>query len=323
MSDNNRTELKPTIPVSRNNETARLMEEQHDETETSTSGFLVVVSYPFVILLGYLFYITLTASGLHLMLATYTAVISGALLITFHEMYFPYRNEWRPPFGEVRADAMFLVTVQVALPYLLSFALVLTIARAFENGGLTISNLWPHELPIIMQTILMLVLADFLRYWLHRAFHRFVFMWRLHAVHHSPHRLYWLNVGRFHPLEKAVQYALDTLPFAVLAVSQEVLATYFIFYALNGFFQHSNCRVRLGLLNYIIAGPELHRWHHSAAAEESNHNFGNNLIIWDLLFGTRFLPEDREVGHLGLLNRDFPMGFLEQMGAPFTRDPNA
>ena len=94
------------------------------------------------------------------------------------------------------------------------------------------------------------------------------------------HRLYWLNVGRFHPLEKAVQYALDTLPFAVLAVSQEVLATYFIFYALNGFFQHSNCRVRLGLLNYIIAGPELHRWHHSATAEESNHNFGNNLIIW-------------------------------------------
>ena len=299
------------------------MEAKHDETETPISGFLVVVSYPGVILLGYLLYMTLTASGLHLMLATYTAVISGALFITLHEMYLPFRNEWRPQFGEVRADALFLVTVQVVLPYLLSFALVLTIARAFEKGGLTISNLWPHGLPIIIQTILMLVLADFLRYWLHRAFHRFVFMWRLHAVHHSPHRLYWLNVGRFHPLEKAVQYALDTLPFAVLAVSQEVLATYFIFYALNGFFQHSNCRVRLGLLNYIIAGPELHRWHHSAKAEESNHNFGNNLIIWDLLFGTRFLPKDREVGHLGLLNRDFPMGFLEQMGAPFTSDPNA
>ena len=108
---------------------------------------------PPLILLGYLLYMTLTASGLHLMLATYTAVISGALFITLHEMYLPFRNEWRPQFGEVRADALFLVTVQVALPYLLSFALVLTIASAFEKGGLTISNLWPHGLPIIMQTI--------------------------------------------------------------------------------------------------------------------------------------------------------------------------
>jgi len=31
-------------------------------------------------------------------------------------------------------------------------------------------------------------------------------------VHHYPHKLYWLNVGRFHPIEKALQYMLDMLP---------------------------------------------------------------------------------------------------------------
>ena len=132
----------------------------------------------------------------------------------------------------------------------------------------------------------MLAMADFLRYWLHRAFHRFPFMWAFHAVHHSPHRLYWLNVGRFHPLEKAVQYLADALPFALLGVSPEVLSAYLVFYAINGFFQHSNCRVRLGPLNYIVAGPELHRWHHSDGMAMSgntcclgNRTLGNGTLI--------------------------------------------
>ena len=142
-------------------------------------------------------------------------------------------------------------------------------------------------------------------------------LWRFHVVHHSPHRLYWLNVGRFHPLDKAGQYVFDALPFVLLGVSSEVLAAYFVFYAINGFFQHSNCWVALGPLNFIVSGPELHRWHHSVLPAESDRNFGNNLILWDILFGTRFLPKDRAVETLGLRNRAYPMGFLAQMKAPF------
>jgi sterol desaturase/sphingolipid hydroxylase (fatty acid hydroxylase superfamily) len=48
--------------------------------------------------------------------------------------------------------------------------------------------------------------------------------------------------------------------------------------------------MRLGPLNWVIAGPELHRSHHSADVAESNHNYGNNLIIIDVLLGTRHLP---------------------------------
>ncbi len=128
-----------------------------------------------------------------------------------------------------------------------------------------------------------------------------------------------MNVGRFHPLEKSVQYVFDTLPFVFLGVSADVLSVYFVFYAVNGFFQHSNCEVRLGLLNFIVSGPELHRWHHSRLLQESNNNYGNNLIVWDLLFGTRFLPKGRLVGDLGLLNRDYPLNFVSQLAAPFVK----
>ena len=280
---------------------------------------VVFGSYPIVMLACIGIFEVLVLSGLSLTLASYLAVVTGALLITCHEIFLPYRNEWKPRFADIGNDALFMAVVQIAVPLLLSISLVLWIAGLLRSSGTTIELVWPHELPVAAQAALMLLIADFFRYWMHRAFHKFTFMWRFHAVHHSPHILYWLNVGRFHPIEKAVQYSVDALPFALLGVSNDVLSAYFVVFAINGFFQHSNCLVRLGPLNYVVSGPELHRWHHSEFVEESDRNFGNNLIVWDLLFGTRFLPEDREVGALGLPNRRYPTGFLVQMKTPFVR----
>lgn len=286
-------------------------------TDTTLSKMVAAGSYPVVMAGGLALYAGFTRAGLSVTWASFAAVLIGAALITLHEIKLPNCEAWKPGAGEIGVDAAFMVTVQVALPYLLSVTLVIAISDFLSARGIGIGGFWPHDLPVAVQAGLMLLAADFPRYWMHRAFHRFTPLWRLHAVHHSPHRLYWLNVGRFHPIEKAIQYAVDALPFALLAVSNEVLAAYFVFYALNGFFQHSNCKLRLGPLNYIVSGPELHRWHHSEAAGESDNNFGNNLIVWDLLFGTRFLPEDRDVGPLGLANRHYPMGFLAQMKTPF------
>lgn len=283
--------------------------------ESMAARAVEVASYPFCMVLGYGLYFSLASSGLHIAFSAYISVTIIAGLITLHEMKLPCRPEWKPASADIRADLAFMSTVQILLPLLLS----LTIAAVIAGSGLAPAALWPHNLPVAVQVAVMLLASDFLRYWLHRAFHKSVFMWRFHAVHHSPHRLYWLNVGRFHPLEKTVQYAVDTLPFAAMTVAPEVLSAYFVFYAVNGFFQHSNCRVRLGLLNYVVSGPELHRWHHSEFVEESDRNYGNNLIIWDVMFKTRFLPRGSGVGQLGLINRSYPMGYLRQMSTPFVR----
>ena len=280
-------------------------------------GLIAAGAWPLVMALGCCAFAGLRQLGLSASFSAYSAVLIGASLIAWHELALPYRREWKPAAAEVRTDALFLGAVQIALPLLLSVSVVVALAGVLRTSGVAAEALWPHQLPVWAQVAMMLLIADFGRYWLHRAFHRFAPMWRLHAVHHSPSRLYWVNVGRFHPLEKAVQYAFDALPFALAGVSGDVLAAYFVFYAINGFYQHSNCLVRLGPLNYLIAGPELHRWHHSELPEESNSNFGNNLIVWDLLFGTRFMPANREVGPLGLVNRNYPMSFRAQMTTPF------
>lgn len=255
-------------------------------------------------------------------IAAYAAALGAAGMVLLHEAAHPYRRQWRPNASTVRADIAFMLTVQVALPYLLSITIVLGAAGWLAGRGLAAERIWPQHWPLAAQAALLLLAADLPRYWLHRACHRFRPLWRLHAVHHSVAGLYWLNVGRFHPLEKAAQFAVDTLPFALLGVGPDALALYFVFYAANGFYQHSNCAVRLGPLNYLVSGPELHRWHHAANPRQANANYGNNLIVWDILFGTRFLPEGREVGRLGLANRRYPGGFLAQLATPFAVDPD-
>src|SRR4029079_87228 len=93
--------------------------------------------------------------------------------------------------------------------------------------GLPTAVIWPHAWPIWAQVALMVLTVDLMRYWLHRALHQYDLLWRLHAVHHSVGRLYWLNTSRFHPIEKALQMMLDSLPFLLMGVRAEVRALYY------------------------------------------------------------------------------------------------
>jgi len=267
-----------------------------------------------------LYFILLDSTG-SIQWSVYLSVILSAIAITFFEWWYPYRRNWHPGPNDIGHDVTFMLLVQVLLPQLLSFLAALAILTTFHQHDLQFNHWWPRHWAPAAQVVLMLLVADFFRYWLHRAAHEWIIpLWRLHAVHHSPQKLYWLNVGRFHPLEKSIQFLFDALPFILLGVSETVLSLYFVLYSVNGFFQHCNIDLRLGFMNYLISGPELHRWHHSRIITESNANYGNNLIIWDVVFGTRYLPDDKEVGELGLLNRNYPDGFLAQMKTPFIKN---
>jgi sterol desaturase/sphingolipid hydroxylase (fatty acid hydroxylase superfamily) len=288
--------------------------------EDRLTWYVSWLAYPLVMLAALALHTVIGASLDSPALSANLPVVLGALLVTLLEIRFPKHRRWRPGMSEVRNDIAYMVIVQMILPRIVVFLLILALVQPIQSVWTVLPGLWPHEAPLWLQAVLMILAADFLRYWLHVAAHRNRYLWRLHAVHHSPHRLYWLNVGRFHPLEKILQMFLDTLPFILLGVGEPVIAMYFVFYAVNGFFQHSNIELRYGLLNYVISGAELHRWHHSRLPEESNRNYGNNLIVWDLLFGTWFLPRDREVDALGLKNRGYPLQISDQLKTPFTPD---
>ncbi len=276
-------------------------------------------AYPIVVVFGVSAHLALTQLDINLLWATYVPILAGAAVITWLEREFYYREEWAGEKGDVVEDGLYMVLVQVVLPRLVTTGFIFYWSDIFNDSLLPLNHLWPHGWHPGFQVILMLLSADFLRYWLHRLSHEWPPLWRLHAVHHSPHKLYWFNVGRFHPLEKCLQMVFDTLPFLILGVGKEVIALYLVFYSINGFIQHCNIQLKLGPLNYLISGPELHRWHHSRLVKESNQNYGNNLIVWDLVFGTWFLPLSREVGDLGLINRNYPLTFWQQLVTPFKK----
>lgn len=277
-------------------------------------------AYPIVLLACMIGNVLLFREGAGFLVSTYVPVTMGTLLVIALEARLPYRTAWRPSREEVVQDSTFLALVHVVLPKMLSIAAAFMIFEVFDGQGWSTYSWWPKDWSVLSQTLLMVFVVDGMRYWLHRVSHEWEPLWRFHAVHHSPHRLYTLNVGRFHPIDKTLQFIFDALPFICLGVKEDVLSLYFVWYAVNGFFQHSNVDVRLGVLNYFVSGPELHRWHHSMWKEESNHNYGNHLIVWDIVFRSRYLPPDRKVEALGLVNRRYPSGFMDQMTAPFIPD---
>ena len=275
--------------------------------------------YPLVMSSVFFMFTFLRLMGNSLTLSTYLTILTAASSITFLEYKFPHSLQWRPSSRELKIDLTFMALVQLVLPPMVGFAFSYALLEPARTLNLPIAQIWPHSWPLWEQVLLMILLADFLRYWLHRAAHNNQYLWRLHSVHHSVEQLYWLNTARFHPLEKALQMMLDSLPFLLMAVDKQVLSLYYLAYATNGFLQHSNISFRFGFLNYLLGTAELHRWHHSQKPEESNANYGNNVIIWDLLFGTWKLPKDRKVERLGLLEAEYPKSFVGQLLAPFRR----
>jgi ornithine lipid hydroxylase len=275
--------------------------------------------YPVVVTTTFGLFAWLQARGATLVVSTYVPVLLAAALVTLLELCFPHRAAWRPPASEVRTDLTFMTVVQLAFPPLIGFLFTYALVEPARRLDLPVAALWPHAWPIWLQAALTIVVVDFLRYWLHRAAHENDTLWRLHSVHHSVEQMYWLNTARFHLIEKALQMSLDSLPFLLMAVDARVLALYYIAYATNGFFQHCNIELRYGVLNYIVGSAETHRWHHSRIPREANANYGNTVIVWDLVFGTWFLPRDRQVGELGLHERDYPKSFGALMRAPFRR----
>jgi len=287
------------------------------DRETGARLLLSRTAFPGTIAAAYGAHFLLQTWSVPLSVTPYIAALLAAAVVTAMEFVIPYDRSWHPQWIDVKNDLLFMVTVQVLVPVGLSWFFSVTLIQYVPTLGLSVTRLWPRNLPLLVQFILMLVTIAFFRYWLHVAAHNTKTLWSLHAVHHSPKKLYWLNVGRFHPVEKSLQYLLDAFPFIVLGVSLDVIALYFIFFAVVGFYEHSNTNTRYGIFNYIVSSPELHRWHHSRLIKESNHNYGNTLIVWDLVFGSWRLPRDRRVGELGLINRNYPLGFFKQMTTPF------
>lgn len=247
-------------------------------------------------------------------------LLGTVVLVALGERINPFYDDWNQSQNDVSTDFTHAVISMGILPKVLEAGLGLgLVAAALRLSEYVGRDLWPSDWPLVLQLVLALVVSQFAEYWVHRGMHEVPWLWRLHATHHSPKRLYWLNAARFHPLDTAMGYIAATAPLLVLGAGPQILFLYSLWVFVHGMFQHCNIDLKLGPLNYVFSMAELHRWHHSLKLEEANSNYGNNIILWDLVFKTFYWPRQRVPSRfIGLAELPlFPQSYWGQIMSPF------
>jgi len=244
--------------------------------------------------------------------------LGTVVIVSVAERLLPAHREWNVSQDDVGTDAVHALVSMIVLPQLLEMGIRVAILWVAVSLSGSAFEFWPHAWPIAAQLVLAMVISQFFEYWAHRLMHTTPWLWRLHATHHSPGRLYWLNAARFHPLDTALSYSLSLGGLLVLGAGETVLLLVAVWIAVHGLFQHANVDVRLGPLNWIFSMAELHRWHHSRRLHEANNNYGNNILLWDIVFGTVYWPRNRRADpDIGLDGMDwFPSNYLGQLLSP-------
>lgn len=277
--------------------------------------------FPVVVILGVIqFFFLLRWEHGNLEIATTIPMVYIMLTCYVLERVMPYDVSWQPIAADWKMDTAHLILFQTIIPKAFKAIVLILVLRWIPDEWGLLKGYWPHQWPLLAQALMMMLVSDFFRYWIHRWSHTFPALWRFHAIHHALKKLYWLNTARIHPIEKLLQLIFEIGPFICLGVAKEVIALHLVIYGLNGFLRHSNIDMKFGPLNYIISTNELHRWHHSKLIHESNSNYGSDTMIWDVLFGTFYWPRNVEVGALGLYNENYPEDFGGQMVAPIVVD---
>jgi len=145
-------------------------------------------------------------------------------------------------------------------------------------------------------------------------------LWKFHAVHHSAQAMDWLAGSRMHVIEVILMRSFTTLPMYVMGFAEGPLYAYVFFVYLLSVFIHANIRIPFGFLQYIVATPRFHHWHHGIEEEAIDKNFAIHFPVIDMVFGTFHMPGNRWPEGYGIGGHPVPKGFWNQLRYPFRRD---
>jgi sterol desaturase/sphingolipid hydroxylase (fatty acid hydroxylase superfamily) len=241
-----------------------------------------------------------------------------AVTLAVLERLMPHERQWLSPDGQMKADLAHTLFNKGFVQVIVVVSAVTGFADRIGHSGL---HLWPSFLPQPVQILLALVVMEFGLYWKHRLSHETRWLWPYHAVHHSVTRLWFFNTGRFHVVDTILSLAFSLPLLFALGVPNDVLSWIAAITAYIGLLTHCNVQMRCGWLSYVFNTPDLHRWHHSQDLRQGNKNYGENLVLFDLLFGTFYIDPARPPANIGI-PAPMPTHFLGQLAFPFRAYPH-
>jgi len=177
----------------------------------------------------------------------------------------------------------------------LGYVIVDTLSRG--TGLLLLATVYSYSLrtgilhlsPFVYWTVLVL-LEDFIYWFMHLMDHRVRILWAGHIHHHSSKEFNFsvgLRSAVFEPVEKFFFF----IPLTLVGFRPLDIVLIYTLAQAWGTFVHTKTIKKLGPLEYFLTTPSHHRVHHGTNLEYLDRNYGMFLIVWDKLFGT-FRGED-------------------------------
>jgi sterol desaturase/sphingolipid hydroxylase (fatty acid hydroxylase superfamily) len=222
-----------------------------------------------------------------------------------------FRTEWR--------EDLFYYLISSMMVQVLTFLTLAPSKVILSQVDLDRARTFLGSQPLWLQVIEIMVLTDFVQYWLHRAFHRIPALWRFHAVHHSAQTMDWIAGARMHFLEVVILRAVTATPMFVAGFSEAALQTYILIVYVYSSILHSNLRVEPRWMTPFLATPRFHHWHRGIEKEAIDVNFAIHFPWLDRLFGTHHMPGDQWPSGYGIKGHPVPKGYLRQFLYPFRR----
>jgi sterol desaturase/sphingolipid hydroxylase (fatty acid hydroxylase superfamily) len=243
-----------------------------------------------------------------------TLIVGGALTLIALERCIPHTPGQRLLRDGFWSDLLGYALIQSYFLAQLIAHLVAAVDRATGLSRRHLIGAWC--LPA--QVAFFVVSHDLYIYLFHRLQHRWGWLWRIHEAHHATADLDWLSGARSHALEILVNQTIELMPIVLLGAAPEVVVIKVTLDALWGMYIHSNLDVGSGRLQWVINGPEMHRWHH-AIEIRGGVNFATKFALWDWLLGTAHRPASKPSGYG--IRESFPTGFLSQQVHAFAPRP--
>lgn len=264
-----------------------------DARHSTARHWIERLAHPLLLLGAYLLWLAMDRGAD----AVLVALVGAFTVLMLLEALVPAMPEWKLRPGQRFVLAgLYLMTFVLFGVFTAVYEATLVQPLAATRDALGLG--WPQALALPLQVLLLFFASDFVYYWIHRAIHRWGWLWRAsgHGFHHAFQNLHALNVGTNHPFELVFLALPMVLVATVFGAPGEIVGGATVLVAVNAAAAHANVRMDTPVFNLVFTSANQHRRHHSSEFAVSNTNFACNVILWDRLFGTFSRGEVRQTG---------------------------
>jgi sterol desaturase/sphingolipid hydroxylase (fatty acid hydroxylase superfamily) len=241
-------------------------------------------------------------------LFTYAAL--GAILLIARQFEKKWPAEQNQSRSELVTDFKLVIANSIMSWLVKPATAISSVALVNAAGGGLITLQASTGFQFALSLVIFVVASDFYAYWSHRLSHAVPALWAMHSFHHSVEAMTLITGARHLWLEVAVNTAFFPVTAILFKTPPEIVTGALALGFLPNGCAHLNVRLHLGRFSSWVNGPQWHRIHHSAQSEHMNKNFAAILPIWDVIFGTAWIPAKNEFPKAGLVPSERP-GILE------------